>query len=331
MGDYMKQTISDIAKLAGVSKSTVSRHLNGGYVSSEKQEKIRQIIKENGYEPNTFAQNLKLKTSNFIGVIIPRLDSYTTAKTLIGIDETLKQHNYQMLIANTSQNIDREIEGLYSFANQKVAGIILLATEISEKHELAIDSMKIPVMIIGQEHDKYNCIIYDDFNAAYELAKYVINMGHRKIAYLGVPEYDVAVGIKRKAGFAKAVNEEQGMNVSYHVTSFAMEDAIELASNIIKEEKPSLLFCATDNIALGTMGSILFNQLQVPADISVVGFGGYKVSEVLYPGLTTIKFDNYSTGMIAAENIIKLIKGESVDKLIISDSQFIERKSVDRL
>jgi len=327
----MRQTISDIAKLAGVSKSTVSRHLNGGYVSGEVSEKIAKIIKNTGFEPNTFAQNLKLKTSNFIGVIIPRLDSYTTAKTLIGIDEKLKQHNYQMLIANTSQDIDREIESFYSFAKQKVAGIIILATEITAKHKEAIDLIKIPVIIMGQEQDDYNCIVYDDFNAAYKLTKYVIGMGHRKIAYLGVPVYDIAVGVIRKAGFAKAVNEEIGMDVSYHVTSFAMEDALEVADQIIKKEKPSLMFCATDNIAIGAIASIFANQLTVPTDISVVGFGGYKVSEVIYPGLTTVKFDNYATGMIAAENIIKLIKGEEVDKKIVSNYQIIVNKSVDKL
>lgn len=327
----MKQTISDIAKLAGVSKSTVSRHLNGGYVSIVTQEKIVDVIKKTGYEPNAFAQNLKLKTSNFIGVIIPRLDSYTTAKTLIGIDEKLKQHNYQMLIANTSQNKEREVESFSSFAKQKVAGVIILATEITERHQDAIDSINIPVIIMGQQHDKYNCIAYDDFNAAYELTKYVITMGHKKIAYLGVPEYDIAVGVNRKAGFAKAVSEENEMVVTYHVTSFAMEDATEVVDGIIKNERPSLLFCVTDNIAIGAIGSILANQLKVPADISVVGFGGYKVSEVIYPGLTTVKFDNYTAGMVAAENIIKLIKGEKIDKLIILNHQIIKKGSVDRL
>lgn len=327
----MKQTISDIAKLAGVSKSTVSRHLNGGYVSVGAQEKIVEVIKQTGYEPNTFAQNLKLKTSNFIGVIIPRLDSYTTAKTLIGIDEKLKQHNYQMLIANTSQNKDREIESFYSFAKQKVAGIIILATEITKEHQEAIDSINIPVIIMGQQHDQYHCIAYDDFNAAYELTKYVIAMGHKKIAYLGVPEYDIAVGVNRKAGFAQGVSEETGIDVAYYVTSFAMEDAMEVADGIIKNDRPSLMFCVTDNIAIGAIGSILGNQLTVPSDISVVGFGGYKVSEVIYPGLTTVKFDNYTTGMVAAENIIKLIKDEKVDKIIISNYQIIKKNSVDKL
>ncbi|VBB09825.1 laci bacterial regulatory protein hth signature [Lucifera butyrica] len=327
----MIKTISDIAKLAGVSKSTVSRHLNGGYVSSEAKEKIETVIARTGYEPNAFAQNLKAKQSNFIGVIVPRLDSYAAARTLIGIDEKLKQHNYQMLIANTGLSREREIESLYSLAKQKVAGIILLATEVSARHQTAIDSIKVPVVLMGQEHSKYYCVTYDDFNAAYELARYVIARGHRKIAYLGVTETDIAVGVRRKAGFRKAAGEAEGLDISYHTTSFAIEDAIDAAARIIRETRPSLLFCATDNIALGAMKSVFSQGLKIPADISVVGFGDYNVSAVVHPGLTTARFDYYQAGFTAAGNLVRLLQGETVQRLIVCDYQIIERESVDKL
>lgn len=327
----MKMTISDIAKLAGVSKSTVSRYLNNGYVSVDAKSKIEKIIQETGYEPNKFAQNLKSKTSNFIGVIIPRLDSYAVSKTLIGIDEKLKENNYQMIISNTSQSIDREIESLYSFKKQKVAGIILLSTEITEKHQKAIDDIRIPIIIMGQEHYKYNCVVHDDFNAAYELAKYTISMGHKNIAYLGVTEKDISVGIKRKAGFVKAIKEANILNVSYYTTDFAIEDAVAVANTIIEKQRPSLIFCATDNIALGTMKSIFLNELRVPTDISVVGFGGYKVSEIIHPSLTTVKFDYHGAGNTAGGNIIKIIQGENINKLVTSNYEIIKRQTVDKL
>ena len=145
-------TIIDIAKLAGVAKSTVSRYLNGGSVGEATKKKIQKAIKETGYSPNPFAQSLKAKKTNIIGTIVPRLDSYASSQTLIGIDEQLKKMNYQMLISNTSQNLEREIESIYSFANQKMAGIILLATEITDQHIQAFESVKVPVLLIGQEH-----------------------------------------------------------------------------------------------------------------------------------------------------------------------------------
>ena len=182
---------------------------------------------------------------------------------------------------------------------------------------------------MGQEHYKYNCILYDDFHAAYELAKCVINMGYKKIAYLGVDEWDIAVGVKRKAGFKAAASEVDGLDISYYITSYAIEDAINVANRIIEENMPSLMFCATDNIALGTMKSIFSHHLKVPTDIAVVGFGGYNISAVVHPGLTTAKFDYYQAGIIAGENIGKLIQGEQVNRLIICNYQIIIRESVD--
>ena len=127
-------TIEDIARLAGVAKSTVSRYLNGGSISESTKKKIERIINETGYAPNSFAQSLKAKKPNIIGTIVPRLDSFATSQILMGIDEQLMEQNYQMLISNTSQVVEREVESVYSLSNQKVAGILLLSTEITNAH-----------------------------------------------------------------------------------------------------------------------------------------------------------------------------------------------------
>src|SRR5690554_3242096 len=121
-------TINDIAKLAGVAKSTVSRYLNGGSVSQKTKDTLDRIIAETDYAPNTFAQSLKIKKSNLVGTIIPRLNSYATNEILGSVDRALKEKNYQLLITNTDQDVDREVENLYALSRQKVAGIILLAT-----------------------------------------------------------------------------------------------------------------------------------------------------------------------------------------------------------
>jgi len=325
------KNIADIAQLAGVAKSTVSRYLNGGYVSEATKQKIEKVIEETGFEPNAFAQSLKAKKTNIIGVIAPRLDSYATARTLIGIDEKLKELQYQMLVSNASQNQDREIEALYSLARQKVAGIILIAREITRWHEKAFEDIQLPLLIIGQGHPKYHCLIHDDFQAAVELGSYVINKGHRKIAYLGVTESDISVGVRRKEGFQQALKDCHNCDVQYYVTGFDIEAAIASASKIIREDKPSIFVCATDNIALGAMKAIFLSGLKVPTDISVTGFGGYKISEIVHPGLTTIQFHYGEAGTRAAASIVKLVNGEQIPKQIVSGYQFVERESVDKI
>ncbi|XOQ14299.1 MAG: LacI family transcriptional regulator [Shouchella clausii] len=323
------KTIADIAQLSGVAKSTVSRYLNGGSVSEQTKKKIEHVINETGYVPNTFAQSLKAKKTNIIGTIVPRLDSFASSQILIGIDEQLRDLNYQMLISNTSQDLEREIENIYSLYNQKVAGIILLATQITYAHLEAFNQIKLPVILVGQQHDKVYSLIHNDESAGYDIGKYVLEKGHRKIAYLGVTENDIAVGLKRKEGFKSAISEMKNCEVRYYKTSFRMEDAVGITSDIIDTFDPSILVCATDNIALGALKAANLKGIRVPSDLSITGFGGYQVTEMTHPSLTTIKFYYKDAGRRAADGLIKLVKGEEIPSIILSSYQIIERESVD--
>lgn len=327
----MIKTISDIAKLSGVAKSTVSRYLNGGSVSEATKKKIEHVIKETGYIPNTFARSLKAKKPNIIGTIVPRLDSYATSQTLIGIDEQLRKLNYQMLISNTSQNLKREIENIHSMARQKVAGIILLATQITDTHLNTFNQLQIPVLLVGQQHKNVYSVIHNDFEAAYELGRYILSKGHRKIAFLGVTEKDIAVGVNRKEGFKRAVQEVEGCEIKFYETSFKMDEAIQKVPSILDEFNPTILVCATDNIALGAIKAAHLKGIKIPSDLSVTGFGGYDVTEIIHPALTTAKFYYKEAGEMAAQSMVKLLNGEKIAPLILSKYKIIERESVDNL
>ncbi|WP_160725186.1 LacI family DNA-binding transcriptional regulator [Bacillus sp. USDA818B3_A] len=325
------KTIADIARLSGVAKSTVSRYLNGGSVSDLTKKKIERVIKETGYIPNTFAQSLKAKKPNIIGTIVPRLDSYATSQTLIGIDEQLRQLNYQMLISNTSQDLEREIDNIYTMARQKVAGIILLATQITNTHLEAIQQVQIPILLVGQQHNEVYSLIHNDYEAGYDIGKYILAKGHRKIAFLGVPEYDIAVGVKRKEGFRQAIQEGHGCEVKYYETSFKMAEAIDKVPEIIDDFNPTILVCATDNIALGAIKAAHLKGISVPRDLSVTGFGGYEVTEIVHPSLTTVKFFYKEAGQTAAQSMVQLINSEELPSLIYSKYEIIERESVDNI
>lgn len=322
-------TISDIARIAGVAKSTVSRFLNGGSISDETKNKIERVIKETGYSPNAFAQSLKAKKTNMIGTIVPRLDSYATSRTLIGIDEKLRQLNYQMLVSNTSQDLEREIEYIYTLTKQKVAGIILLATQITNAHVEAFHKVQIPVILVGQQHPDSYSLIHNDYDAAYDIGKYILEMGHQKIAFLGVTEKDIAVGVKRKEGFKQAVLGRKDCEVRYYETSFKMEEAIPKVTTIIDEFHPSIIVCATDNIALGALKAAHQSGLRIPEDLSITGFGGYDITEMMHPSLTTAKFYYKEAGSLAAKNIVELVNGKQIEKLTISKYEIIHRESVD--
>ncbi|WP_214775300.1 LacI family DNA-binding transcriptional regulator [Exiguobacterium sp. s37] len=328
----MKQvTIKDIAELAGVAKSTVSRYLNGGSVGKATREKLDRVIRDTNYEPNQFAQSLKSKQTKMIGVIVPRLDSYAASRTMMGIDEQLTERGYQMLVVNTAQQTEREIEQLYNLAKQKVAGIIWLGTTVTERHLEAIETIQIPVLLIGQQHDNVHSLVYPDHEAAYALGTRFTEWGHRNVVYVGVYESDIAVGQARRDGFLKAFQESEA-NVNIIQTTFKIEDAIPIGEQLADEVGTiSLIVCATDNIALGVLKGLANQGVSVPRDVSVSGFGGYDFTEVLHPSITTVHLPYRRTGAKAADMMLQLLHGEHVPMKTFTIFELKVRESVDKL
>ena len=328
----MKQvTIKDIAELAGVAKSTVSRYLNGGSVGKATREKLDRVIRDTNYEPNQFAQSLKSKQTKMIGVIVPRLDSYAASRTMMGIDEQLTERGYQMLVVNTAQQTEREIEQLYNLAKQKVAGIIWLGTTVTERHLEAIETIQIPVLLIGQQHDNVHSLVYPDHEAAYALGTRFTEWGHRNVVYVGVYESDIAVGQARRDGFLKAFQESES-NVNIIQTTFKIEDAIPIGEQLADEVGTiSLIVCATDNIALGVLKGLANQGVSVPRDVSVSGFGGYDFTEVLHPSITTVHLPYRRTGAKAADMMLKLLQGEHISMKTFTIFELKVRESVDKL
>ncbi|MGV7117432.1 LacI family DNA-binding transcriptional regulator [Paenibacillus kyungheensis] len=323
------KTIIDIAQAAGVAKSTVSRYLNGGSVSDETREKIERIIRQYNYVPNTFARSLKAKKTSIIGIIVPRLDSFAVSQMLIGIDDTLRQEQYQMLLANANQETTREIEAIYEFSRQKISGLLFMATKITDEHRQAIAKCNIPVVLIGQDDALLHSVIHDDRQAGYMLGKYVLSKGHRQIAYLGVTEQDDAVGIQRKLGFQQAFEHTTDYDIRYYESGFRMDQAVIAANHLLDQWNPSIVVAATDNIAIGVFKAALSRQIDIPTTLSITGFGDYDITEIMHPALTTVKFHYKDAGQLAATNLIQMIHGDSVQKTTISTCELIVRESVD--
>ena len=165
----MALNIIDIAKLAGVSKSTVSRYLNNGYVSVEAREKIKKVIDETGFTPQRQAKSMRTKKTNLIGVIVPKISTETPPRVVEGITEVLSPNGYDVLIANTNLSIEKEFEYLNIFKKNQVDGIIFMATKITEKHIKVMDKLDVPIVVVAQNIDNYPSVYHDDFNAAKDM------------------------------------------------------------------------------------------------------------------------------------------------------------------
>lgn len=323
-----KLTMNDIAKMAGVGKSTVSRYFNEGYVKEETRLKIKKIIDDYGYEPNALAKIMKAKKSNLIGIVVPTLDSKTSARMVMSLDEYLRHQKYTPIIINTNHNELRELNSIEQLWRMNVDGIILLATTLTMAHQNIASKLDIPFVVLAQKLEHGISIINDDYHAGYEIGEYVAKKGHQKIAFLGVSNKDKAVGVIRKKGVSDGLNDHGIEHFDFIESDFSFEKASRKINQYLKKNMPTIIICATDNLALACYKEIQELGLKMPDDISLISFGGYEVSSLITPTLTTIRFENEEAGCIAGQTIINLINEKSVPPLQSVGYTLIEGKSV---
>ena len=155
--------INEIARLAGVSRATVSRYLNNGYVSEEKKAVIHRVIEETGYQPSSQAQMLRTKKTRLVGVILPKINSNTISREAAGISDILTKKGYQIILANTNNDIEEELKYISLFKDNQVDGVIFIATILTRRHKKLLKECKVPVVILGQLLEGYPCIFQDDY------------------------------------------------------------------------------------------------------------------------------------------------------------------------
>ena len=328
----MTLNIIDIAKLAGVSKSTVSRYLNNGYVGAESREKIKKVIDETGFMPQSYAKSLRTGKTNLIGVIVPKISTETAPRVVQGITEVLSENNYDVLIANTNLSVEKEFEYLNIFKNNQVDGVIFMGTKITPRHKEIMNKLN----VVAQYMDNYPCVYHDDFNAAKYMTEYLIGKGHKNIGFIGVYEEDRSVGLERENGYIAALKEndlEVDME-NLKLGDFSYESGYELTKKLIKKKNiPTAIFAVTDNLAIATIDCLKDNGLNVPEDVAVVSIGDTRISQVVSPKLTTIHYHYKTSGRKSAEIMIELLKSgiktsKTIKKDIKLSYRLIERNSV---
>ena len=324
-----KLTIVDIAKMAGVGTTTVSRYFNGGNLKKETYERIKEIVDKYNYTPNTFAKALKSTDSKIIGVIVPCLHSFVSGNTLKYLDKELKENNYETLIMNANFDENKQLEYIKKLARMNVDGIILLPTTMSKTYEDTIKSVDVPVVMLGQEGEYTYSVEYNDFNAARDLTNYVLANGHKKIAYLGVSEEDIAVGYYRKLGVIMTLEKYGLKPKNILITNFSMEEAYDIVKDNIKKLKDdSCLICATDNLAYGAIKALEEEGLNVGENYSVAAFGDYTSSALLKSPLTTIKFDLKDAAKQTVSMLLNVIKKEETAMKLLIGYDLKTRNSV---
>jgi LacI family transcriptional regulator len=333
-------TINTIAEKAGTSKMTVSRVLNKHpYVKSKTRTKILDLIKKFKYHPNITAVNLSRKSPQTIALVIQYEHLFTTyyfTEILQGIEKIVDEYSYNLIILNVTARQEEEVERITNWYFGKfVKGFLVLAPPQDSVLVKKMRAADVPFVLIGaSEGFKGSCFVdVENYTGAYKAAKYLLGLGHKHIGLIaGPPERGDAR--EREAGFRKALADKKiPMLENLVVCGHFKEDLgyQAMLQLLIQPNRPTAVFAANDLMAKGAMMAIKESGLQIPKDISIVGFDDINIAAQLIPPLTTVKQPMFRLGTEAASFLIEYSPEKDKPLHLILPTELIIRESSARI
>lgn len=330
----MGATIKDIAKVAKVSHTTVSRALNNSpFIKEDTKRKILEIAEELNYVPNYNAKALVTLKSNNIGVFFSSISDGTSSsffhEIIRGINEVIHKE-YNLVIRGIDEYKKSNIIDRNNFD-----GIIVVSqSKDDDKFIKEIVKKEIPIVIINRIFKKENLcnILSDDTTGAYEAVTYLIKKNIVKIALIeGNSNFES--NIYRKKGYLKALKEKNiEINEEYIIKGkYTLENGYKAMSNLLSlEDKPKAVFCGNDDIAIGAIKAIKEHNLSIPKDISIIGFDNSKYCDYITPSLTSVVKDSYKMSKVGAAKLLQIINDEKIKgETILIEPRLILRKSTE--
>ena len=324
--------ISDVAKMANVSTATVSRVLsNSGNVKKETAEKVLEAIKKLNYQPNLLARQLRRLETKTVLVVVPDITNTFFSKILRGIEQVAIENDYEVLLGDTGNSVERE-KGYLDILRQKKADGMIMLTARLESHLLEEISHEFPVVLACEylEGSDIPTVSIDNISSARKATEYLISLGHKRIGFLSGP-MDVILSRDRLKGFKQGMMQHD-IAIEPNLIQegdFSFESGFNLMTKLLAlTEPPTAVFASSDEMAIGAIKAIKAKGLKVPDDISIVGFDDIKFASIFEPALTTVSQPMFEIGQKAMELLIKLMNGSEIerrqyileDQLVIRDS-----------
>jgi DNA-binding LacI/PurR family transcriptional regulator len=290
----MPVSIKDIARIAGVSHSTVSRALHdSALISSGTKQRIRQIAIEQEYQPSAAARSLKTHRSQVLGVIVSHIADPFFSEILQGIDDISQSKGYSLFIASAQNDHAREGAILQAMREHRVDGVILCSPQLTRLQSEQLRSYEIPIVAINnQGSDEYPySISHDDVDGSRLVCQHLIGLGHTRIAYLG-DRTSGRTTHDRVSGY-RQIMDEHGLPVPagyiYEMAGNSAEQGMQAVDHFLSLPTcPTAIICYNDMVAAGVIKGLRQAGQRVPADISVTGFDNILFSDFIQPPLTTI-------------------------------------------
>ncbi|MGM0753844.1 MAG: LacI family DNA-binding transcriptional regulator [Bacillota bacterium] len=334
-------TIKDIARVAGVSVTTVSRALNGySDVNEDTRKKIAQVAKELNYSPNSIARSLVMKKSKTIGLLVSGFTKESVkdnfiVEVLAGINEFVSGSDYDLVLFNTNSSKQREKTYTQLCRERRVDGVIIQGIRTDDPYLQEVVESDIPCVLIDipLESEYVSHVTTDNVLGAEKAVQHLIQCGHTNIGMINGHDY-AFVSQQRLEGYNNALQGAQlELNSSYIVNGEFTEESGKKAAAALLTSHPEMtaLFCASDLMAIGAMSAAKQLNIRVPEDLSIVGYDDILLASYVSPKLTTVRQNKFQLGYEGARLLLDLLTNQSGPHRMVLETRLIRRESTNHI
>ncbi len=325
-------SIKDIAKMADVSHSTVSRALRHSPLINElTAEKIRRIAEESGYRASAVARSLVTRQTRTVGIVVTTIADPFAGGVVSGIEDAANDRGFSVILANSNADPEREIRVVRAFEERRVDGIIVTSSRAGAVYTPMIEQMRLPIVLLNNQHPSefVHSVMIANIDASREATGYLIELGHRRIAYLGDRNGGQSDS-ERFAGYRRAL---EAADVPFRPELMVHGDGKPeggtraMAQLLALPQPPTAVFCYNDMTALGALRQIRSQGLRVPQDISLIGFDDLYIAQYTDPPLTTVRQPMRQMGRMAMETLLHLLTGSESVQSVKVPGELIIRES----
>ncbi|AEF21711.1 MULTISPECIES: LacI family DNA-binding transcriptional regulator [Pseudomonas] len=304
-------TIKDVAARAGISYTTVSHVVNGTRpVSDQVRSKVEAAIAELGYVPSGVARSLRVRATGTLGLLLPNASNPYFAELARGIEDHAERNGYSVILCNSDDDIDKQLRYLRVLLERRIDGLIVATVASDAAFAQALAALRVPLVLVDRSLEGVSAdqLRVDHEQGAYLATRHLLELGHRRIVCIGGPASTQVVQL-RAGGYRRAL-DEAGIEAQAVVDCAFTSPAGHAAAQVLLagEQRPTAIFAGNDMIALGVLRAAAERGLQVPQQLSVVGFDDIEVSRYLHPALTTVGQRIGQLGEQAAERLLARIR-----------------------
>jgi LacI family transcriptional regulator len=328
--------LKDIAVRAGVSVMTVSKALRDAPdISATTKARIRLLAQEMAYMPNTMAQSLRSRTTKLLGLVIPAVTNPIFARVVLGLDERAYELGYDLVMAQSLNLPEREEKVIRRMLSRRVDGMLVFPVYRLEPTALIYEELKtrnIPTVLLGHRAPfcaHFVSVETNDAVASYLMTQHLLQLGHRRIAFLAGPPVAPASQY-RLEGYRRALREAQiewDDRLVFNAGS-TIEEGEKAAQQMLQESpQVTAVQAVNDLVAIGAANHFLQQGHRIPEDLSVVGYGNILASEYFRVPLTTVRQPKLRLGVAAIDALAKVIKGEPVESQLLEAELMLRQSS----